>query len=220
MNAGRDMLISTSLPITVQRTQGDSARIPGTLVGNIHDEFLILSGLKDIDLQIGEQIVVRMVHESSVYGYQSSVQGIIEAPVKMFVISYPQRVESVNLRKSERLKVFFPASVRAPVNPPAQDLQILSGMLLNISSGGCCFSSKRQVQTSSRISLSFSFPGETHVYNVRGVVLVTLAGDGVYAQRVQWLKEGPDQPVLAAIGRWIEQNVPFALVPRDKSSAA
>jgi hypothetical protein len=220
MNPARDLAISTSLPISIQRASGDSNRHAGTLVGNIEQDYLIIGGLKDVQLEIGEPIIVRMVHESSVKGYQSSVQGVIDAPVRLYVISYPERVESVNLRKAERLSVFFPADVRAEVQPGAKDIVMLQGMFLNISAGGCCVSTKRQIPSSARVAVAFSLPGESHVHHARGVVLTTLAGDSVYAQRVRWIKESSDQPVMGAIGKWIEQNLSFALAPRGDSSAA
>ena len=220
MNPGRSFLISTALPITVQRAKGDQSRHAGTLVGNIQQDYLVISGLNDAQLEMGEPIVVRMVHESSVMGYESRVQGVIDAPVRLYVISYPERVESVNLRKAERLGVFFPADVRAEVEPGAPDIVMLQGMFLNISAGGCCLSTKRQITPSVRVAVAFSFPGETHLYHARGVVLTTLAGASVYAQRVRWFKEDSDQPVMAAIGKWIEQNLSFALVPRGGFSAA
>ena len=220
MNAKRTLLINTALPISIQRSTGDSNHHAGTLVGNIQQDYLVISGLKDVQLEIGDPIIVRMVHESSVMGYQSRVQGVIDAPVRMYLIAYPESVESVNLRKAERLSVFFPADVRAEVQPGAQDIVMLQGMFLNISAGGCCFSTKRQIPSSVRVAVAFSLPGESHVYHARGVVLTTLAGDTAYAQRVRWIKESSDQPVMTAIGKWIEQNLSFALVSRGSSSAA
>ena len=205
--------ISTAVPITVQRMRsGAGDRHAGTLVGNIQKDYLIISGLDDVELEIGEPIVVRMIHQNVVHGYQTTVQGVIDAPVRLYVIAYPERVESVNLRKSERLKVFFPANVRAQAEPGIEgDLLMLNGMLLNLSAGGCCFTSKRSVQPASRISLSFCFPGETHVHTLTGQVLSSVAGGGIYAQRVRWLQEGKDLPELSEIRKWIEQNLSYAL---------
>ena len=221
MNAKRALFINTALPISIQRSTGDSNHHAGTLVGNIQQDYLIISGLKDVQLEIGEPIIVRMVHESSVMGYQSRVQGVIDAPVRLYVIAYPERVESVNLRKAERLKVFFPANVRAQAEPGIQgDLLMLNGMLLNLSAGGCCFTSKRSVQAASRISLSFCFPGETHVHTLTGQVLTSVTGGGIYAQRVRWLQEGKDLPELSEIRKWIEQNLSFALDESPRNPAA
>jgi hypothetical protein len=213
--------ISRAVPITVQRVKaGSDDRHSGTLVGNIQKDYLIITGLKDVELEIGEHLIVRMVWQSAVSGYQTTVRGVIDAPVRLYVIAYPERVETVNLRKSERLKVFLPANVRAQVGSAAtSDVVLVNGMLLDISAGGCCFSSKRPVQPSSTITISFCFPGETHVHMVTGLVLTSFGADRIYAQRVRWISGGKDLPELAEIRKWIEQHLAYALLSSSPSLA-
>ena len=214
------MPIQLSVPITVQRVNADPReRHSGVLVGNIQRDYLIIAGLQSLELAIGDTVIVRMLQESMATGFQTTVRGVIDAPVRLYVIAYPEHVETANLRRAERLKVFFPASVRAQAAPDApSDVLMLNGMLLNISAGGCCFTSKRPVHPASKISISFALPGESRVHNLTGTVLTSVAGGGIFAQRVRWMQEGKDLPELSEIRKWIEQNLSFALGAAERAA--
>lgn len=205
--------LNRSLNILAQR-QGseDYPKHQGFLVGNIHKELLVIGGFQDADFCIGDNLVIRLVLESEAVGFVTTVKEIAKAPLKLYFVAFPDRVESVNLRKSLRLTVFFPAEIRA--KKPAEqgaDVHLLQAMVLNISGGGCFFTTKNATEPFPEVNLSFSLPGEKLVHSVRAEVLHSTPRKAITGQRVKFAEIVENVAPLADINRWVEQHSSFVM---------
>ena len=145
MGANALLNLNRSLNILAQRQGSEgSPKHKGFLVGNIHKELLVLGGIQDANFSIGDNLVIRLVLGSEAVGFVTTVKETAKAPLKLYFVSFPEKVESVNLRKAQRLNVFLPAEIQAKnSNGGGADLHLLQGMVLNISGGGGAFSPPR-----------------------------------------------------------------------------
>ena len=141
MGANALLNLNRSLNILAQRQGSEgSPKHKGFLVGNIHKELLVLGGIQDANFSIGDNLVIRLVLGSEAVGFVTTVKETAKAPLKLYFVSFPEKVESVNLRKAQRLNVFLPAEIQAKnSNGGGADLHLLQGMVLNISGGGVLF---------------------------------------------------------------------------------
>lgn len=117
--------------------QGMEDRFKVGFVGMEADHFLILrapaSHIPKEHLSPGNQVTTRFVHLGNAYGFRSSVLSHIASPVPLLFLSYPQRIETLNLREAKRIECFIPASARIGD-------EAFAGLITDISTGGCRFS--------------------------------------------------------------------------------
>ena len=200
-------------PVQIQRKEEDGgARHIGRLMGNVGNRYLILQALGDLELVPGDKVILRMLLGNAVVGFETVIRDVMDRTVKLILADYPQFVETINLRKSDRIKVFIPTDVRASAGlSKEKDLLLVRAMILNISSGGCCFSSKTSIEVQQDVNLSFSLPGETHVYNLNAIVMQTKAVEEIFAQRVKFGDGGKKLVHMGELGKWIDENATFAI---------
>ena len=77
-------------------------------------------------------IVVRYVHAGQVFGFRSTMMGLIKEPFRFCILSYPTSVEILNLRKHERISCLIPAVIRLQQG-------VYAGFIEDLSIGGCSF---------------------------------------------------------------------------------
>ena len=77
-------------------------------------------------------IVVSYLHYGRVYGFRCTLLLVVREPYRFAVLSYPEALENINLRKHERISCLIAAAVR--VNE-----QSYEGVVSDISKGGCSF---------------------------------------------------------------------------------
>ena len=107
-----------------------------TLVGMERNSYLIarspqISGIWT-KLHKENHVIVRYLYEGMVYGFKCTLLGIIDEPFRLMLLSYPEHIETVNLRKQERVSCFLPAKL---INNNID----YAGVILDISAGGCNF---------------------------------------------------------------------------------
>ena len=200
-------------PVQIQRKEEEGgARHIGRLMGNVGDRYLILQELGEMELVPGDRVILRMLLGNAVVGFETVIRDVMDRTVKLILADYPQFVETINLRKSDRIKVFIPTDVWAGAGlSKEKDLLLVRAMILNISSGGCCFSSKTPIEKQQDVSLSFSLPGETHINNLNGIVMQTMPVEEIFAQRVKFGDGGKKLVHLGELGKWIDENATFAI---------
>ena len=137
----RDGAEGQSGPITVEwgmplmiRIKGFSESHKSTLVGMERGDYLICSmpaipGLW-AKLRDHENVIVRYVHKGTVYGFKCTLLNIMDKPFRLMVLSYPTTIETVRLRKQERIACFIPITMDI-------DGETLRGMVRDISMEGC-----------------------------------------------------------------------------------
>ena len=80
----------------------------------------------------GSSLKVRHTHLGDVYRFKTKVIGTNQKPFKVTYLSYPDVVEKIEFRDSQRVHCFFPATLAY------NDMQV-KGMVSDISLGGCKF---------------------------------------------------------------------------------
>lgn len=82
-------------------------------------------------------VVIRYVHGGNVYGFRSTLVGLIREPVRLAVFAYPDVVESLNLRKEERFACLLPGVLKTV--DAGGEATGWEGRLTDLSGGGCSF---------------------------------------------------------------------------------
>lgn len=143
--------------------------VKSVLIGIEHGQCLIvkLPLMPNIPLKFYEQnyFVVRYFHAGSAYGFRTTLIGIIKEPVRLFILDYPEIIESMNLRKHERYACLILA--HASIHVSDADLLEMDGLILDISPKGCSFECKTSSDTKTEniaigsvIDLSFRLSNE------------------------------------------------------------
>ena len=207
-----------SYPLSLQRgSDPDSPRLTGQVVGTIDSERIIVGGIGIGQLAGGDEVVARMVVGSEALGFRTQVMEVCAGgPSVLLLLAMPEQVETINLRKGERLNVFVPADVHYSRSgndaESAGDVALLQGRMLNLSREGCCLSTKRPLSVNHPIRLAFALPGARHTYRLPAQVLRHMGTprEGVFVQGVQFEKQTEHLPVLADLQQWITQNLSYA----------
>lgn len=125
MAMGMDMLLK------VEGREGD---YKSKLVGIKQEECIIVSAPRSASFldaaRPGAGILVRYISEGSVFGFTTSVIGVISKPVPLLFISHPLRLERHDLRKAPRVDCFIPCTVHTPTRS-------YSCHVVDLSEGGC-----------------------------------------------------------------------------------
>ncbi len=69
---------------------------------------------KRISLAKQQPLSIRYVHGGIVYGFRTKVNATYVSPYSILTVEFPRKIESFNLRRSERIKTFVPIRIRAP----------------------------------------------------------------------------------------------------------
>lgn len=199
------------LPIAIQRGKDTKNRLRGHLLGQVGADLLLLQGPEEATLVPGEHIVVRTLQSGKALGFATIVRQVQERPVRLSFVDMPQRVETLNLRKSDRIDVFVPVDIRfATGKDEKADTIMLHGNMLDISGGGCRVFTKRSIPPSTVVNVSFTLPGQRNACAVSGSVLEAFAQNAIHGQRIKFFSSERNVEDLAEIKRWVNQNAVFA----------
>ncbi len=108
----------------------------GTLVGMVANRYLIadvppIPGLW-VKLHQMNNIIVRYLHDGKAYGFYTTLIAAMNDPFRLAFLSYPEKIETVNLRKFQRVPCLIPAAV-------SMDGATHQGAFTDLSEGGCSF---------------------------------------------------------------------------------
>jgi c-di-GMP-binding flagellar brake protein YcgR len=117
--------------------QMDKGKYPSFFRGYSYPKYILLDGPISRGLPVvsvsGTPYVVRFIHDGMVYGYDSMLMKQYTSPVNLWVMRYPDEIQTVNLRKSLRVNTFIPATFRGGEVG-------ITGAFIDISEGGGLFS--------------------------------------------------------------------------------
>jgi len=154
--------------------RGRDERVKSTLVGMETNEYLVIripefAQVKSKLIE-GNYVVVRYVSLGCVHGFRARIMGYTQLPVPVAFLSYPQAIETINLRKKLRVACYIPAIAVAEQHE-------LKGVITNISSEGCRFKFKIAANDSAPVLrvdtplvLSFPLLGNEGVHSCGGEV--------------------------------------------------
>jgi len=103
-------------------------------------------------------VTVRFASQGTVFGFHSMVLSTLNKPGKLIFLVYPAKVETVNLRRNERVDTHIPASF-------AFNELSLEALIVNLSLGGCKLLIKGNEATvpnltkDAQAELDFGLPG-------------------------------------------------------------
>lgn len=154
-------------------TEARKFKATGILVGMVPDEYLLIRvpaipGILSRLIE-GNTIVVRYIYAGNVYGFASKVQSYIQKPALIVFLTYPAAVESMNLRKTQRIECRFPATVKT-------DHGEYKAVIIDISLGGCrvCFEvvagESSSMDTDQTVTVSFYLAAIAEKQVIRGRV--------------------------------------------------
>ena len=113
----------------------------GLFVGMEFGQYLLvkLPLVADIGnkLYMKNHVIIRYVHGGNIYGFRSTLIGLIRESIRLAIFAYPEAVESMNLRREERFACLLPGVLK--IAGPGEETTIGEGKLTDLSSGGCSF---------------------------------------------------------------------------------
>ena len=165
--------IDLGCPLFIQ-CKGQKERFKSRLVGFEPGAYLIATtpnvpGIRSL-LPPHESVLIRYIHQGEVFGFQTGVIGAITSPFQLVFLACPAKVERINLRKASRIDCHIPATLTTGG-------RAVTGMILDISTGGCRFSVRTQsdgeplqIALEAEVSISFPLLGQEGSATVHGKV--------------------------------------------------
>lgn len=104
---------------TVLRVQVEGlGSVQSSLVGMEDGQYLIIKTppLTEIATKLFEKnlIIIHYFYAGQVFGFRSTLLGLIKDPFRFCILSYPASVEILNLRKDNRIYCLIPAELKLP----------------------------------------------------------------------------------------------------------
>jgi c-di-GMP-binding flagellar brake protein YcgR len=125
VSLGKDVLI---------RLPGFDRSYRGRIVGFDPYDYLIASvrlpGRIREQLALGGQIIVKYIHQGTVYGFRTSVFNAITSPASLVFFEYPSVIEKVELRRDTRTRCNIDGKLQS------EDVEY-ECLIVNISATGC-----------------------------------------------------------------------------------
>jgi c-di-GMP-binding flagellar brake protein YcgR len=127
------LAIGTPLNLQVLAESG-SPRLNARVLGMLEGSSIIAQLLAPGPLQVGDKLSVRCLEGRSISGFRSMVIEICNSPYPHFHLSYPSKLERVEVRQSERVAVAIPVTVHntegASVVAEVRDLSASGALLI------------------------------------------------------------------------------------------
>ena len=143
----------------------DHKKVEATIVGHVASDILFISpptfGGGDWSAEVGSKISGRFISGSKPFGFESTLVNKYKEPIPIWAVSFPDRFQSLSVRRSERVNTFVPGSVKN------EDGEIFPGTLLDVSDGGCLFSAEKGLfELEEKLMLSIEFPEGKPIHNL------------------------------------------------------
>ncbi len=203
------MKLTRNIALTVERPgREEEGRHAGMLYGSISGDCLIAGGFEGFEPEVGEELILRASVEGHVIGFWSRVMEKVERAGTFYLLSVPEQVETLDLRKAERMNLFVPAKVELRRgNAPGEAVESFQGALVNLSRDGCCLAADGDLEEDLWCTLNFSLPGGTSVYQVEGRVVRKLS-EGKHPQvGVEFAKGKDNYSAVGESGNWLASNI-------------
>ncbi len=117
----------------------------------------------------GTTFMVRYIYMGNLYGFTTKSLGSVEKPYKITFLSYPDKVESLNIRKSKRVSCFIPATLEL-------GKEQIRGLVMEISKSGIRFTLKadkddtKDVKINDPLKISFPLLGFEGIHRFNGII--------------------------------------------------
>lgn len=206
-NTGTDGEQHLDLPITlgtglIIEIVNLKLRIKSLLVGMEHGKYLIVRiSEKDLignfrsDSVKTSPMIVRYLHNGTVYGFSSTVVNVLSTPAKLFFVTYPSKIEEFTVLSNSRHECILPALTMIGND-------FVEMVILDISKQGCLCMIKTAnpdddrlygaVQVNKTIDIKVQFPGAEGKFGLMGKIRNVSKDVGKILLGVQFEKMPPD----------------------------
>jgi hypothetical protein len=134
INRSQRLFIELGTPLLLEPEDPEKST-SGELVGMQVGGYLIVqlteAGWKKLEPPGRGSLKVRYLCSGDVFGFDSTLLRAIEQPDLLVFLSYPEEVESCNVRSQVRVNCYLPVQVNVPGREPAR------GAIVNIHQDGC-----------------------------------------------------------------------------------
>lgn len=133
-SAGVSIEIGTEVYLDIS---GVGFSVSSIFVGLLENEFMIITlpkRFKSVQHKLypGNKMIVKYLHDGSLYAFQTSIIKMIADPIRALAIEYPSIVQKQELRIVKRNHVVIPGRIELKKNQ-------LPVVIFDISKKGCCF---------------------------------------------------------------------------------
>ena len=152
------------------QVQGYPNRLKSYLVGREEGRYLIIKmpmvGNPEEIFAKDKELVVRYVHQGSVFGFRSPIMLPILDSFNVVFVKFPKKIEDYNLRTHKRFECSLPARLEVVTRHQDRKLRF-KGVVGDISKGGCKATisleelgwGKEPLKIQSAIAMFLSLPG-------------------------------------------------------------
>ena len=195
--------IGTQLKVEVAGFEG---RFKCNLVGLKPNKHIIIDAPPQNvsrQLQEGTNAIIRYLYFGNIFGFKSKTLKYLSAPYDLLFLTYPDKVESHNLRKNARIQCYIPATTYI------QDVEV-RGVIVDISVSGCQyvvnmskFDLSDLVKINSTINLAYPFFGATGLLTVQATILHINCNEGNLFLGMKF--EDLDPEIYQSLENYIEE---------------
>ncbi len=131
-----DITVGAKLALDIN---GLDAKLTSALVGYSKAKYVVthvpslMEGNKDLlfqHLYSGNDVTVRYLHSGVIFGFRCAVIKYLFSPFPLLFLTFPEKVESYNLRRHKRIPCLLPAVVRVGETS-------VKGLVTDLSLSGC-----------------------------------------------------------------------------------
>ncbi len=135
---------------------------------------------------------VYYVYKGQRYGFESTVTGYARDNVALMILARPSEILRLQRRKFFRVPVTLPVTAFAPGQGEERSRRVISGEILNISSGGILMSTEEELPLGSELLLFFVLSEEIDLEDiparvVRGGVIEKRKRGGEYEYGIEFV---------------------------------
>jgi c-di-GMP-binding flagellar brake protein YcgR len=173
---GLSIGIGTELFISIH---GIDVRLRSSLVGIKPDEYLIIDMPRISDIEsktfAGNKLVVTYMLSGAMYSFKAEILNSIRKPCRLIFISHPEDSARQELRNHQRVECYIPAVAKLYGDEVEYGV-----MILDISLGGCKFSSEaipkdrcHLFQPQAKINLNLALLSLEDMETIKGEIMNT-----------------------------------------------
>jgi c-di-GMP-binding flagellar brake protein YcgR len=111
---------------------------------------------------------INFINNGQIFNFLSEVIGTCSRPVPLVFLSYPENVETANLRHNKRYPVRIPITVEEiPETKDAPAIPATKGLILDISLGGCLAATTGDLPVETNLSVNLYFDKEVSINGLK-----------------------------------------------------
>jgi len=200
----RSFAVSIQLPFK----NGDVERCRGVLAGNVKNELLLVEMLSTADLLVGDLVQVRMAWGPQLGTFETRIAKLMKEP-RLCFLEFPENVHLVNLRRTPRLTVFFPAEAEL-TGAGISGTRVLKVRMMDLSAGGCSLRSRAEIPEDAQVRVAFMLPGDLTVNTLKAKVIDCELMGRTFQTRIKFLQDPGTAPTLKEIAKWVDEGLSYA----------